>query len=259
MSFDNFFKYFEIFILVFIRIQGLFISAPFYAGSAMPVRFKLALGFFTSLVAVPMVVGMGLKPSTDLADLGIKIVSNFVFGAAIGIFVYIIISAFQVSAQVFSMQMGLGMNEVFDPVSDTQVPAIGNILAIMVLFLLLRVDGQFYLVRAIVDSFKSVDLISANSSGTLIRGLISAVGTMFDIGMRISLPIIGVSLLLDIAMGLISRVAPQFNIMIMGFNIKLIAGFFAIWLVLPTLIELGNAMVTNLMSSISELVIAMKT
>jgi flagellar biosynthetic protein FliR len=259
MLFDNFVKYFEIFILVFMRIQGLFISAPFYSGAAMPASFKLALGFFTSLISVPLVIGMGIKPSSDLADLGVKMLSNFIFGAGIGFFVFTLVSAFQVSAQIFSMQMGLGMNEVFDPISDTQVPAIGNVLGIMITLLLLRVDGQFYLLQIVIDSFRSVDLISVNSAGTLLKGFLSALMGMFEIGLKISMPIIGATIMLDIAMGLISRVAPQFNVMIMGFNVKLFAGFFVIWLVLPAVIDLGSLVIADMLGNLSSLVNAMKT
>lgn len=258
MLYDYLVNYFQLFLIVFIRILGLFMSAPFYSGAAIPMRFKLALGFFASLISVPLVIGMGIKAPADLPDFGVNLISNFVFGAGIGFFIYIVVSAFQVSAQIFSIQMGLGMNEVFDPISEIQVPAIGNILGILIIFLLIRVDGHFYLIQMIIDSFRSVDMIDMRNTGMIIKGLQSAIIAMFDISLKISLPIIGITILMDVAMGIISRVAPQFNVMIMGFNIKLLVGFVAVWLILPSFVELGDSVIQHILRNTTELIKFMK-
>ncbi len=258
MLYEYFVLYFELFLIIFMRILGMFITAPFYSGVAMPFRFKMAFGFFSTLVSIPILIGMGLKPPVDLNDFGVKLVSNFVFGTGVGFFVFIIVSAFQVSAQIFSIQMGLGMNEVFDPISDTQVPAIGNVLGILILLLLLRIDGQFYLIQLIIDSFKSVDILTFNIAGSIVKGFISSLVAMFDISLKISLPIIGVTILMDIAMGIISRVAPQFNVMIMGFNLKLVIGFVILWLILPSVVDLGDSVMRHLLQNTSDWIRIMK-
>jgi len=259
MLYEYFVVYFQLFLIIMVRILGLFTTAPFFSGLAMPMRFRLPLAFFCSLLSTPLVIGMGYKLPSDLMDFGIKLLSSFVFGAGIGYFVFIIIAAFQVSAQIFSIQMGLGMNEVFDPISEVQVPAIGNIFGILILLLLLRVDGHFYLVQLIVDSFKNVDLLSFNSFGLMVKSFLFSVGAMFDVGLKISLPIIGTTILMDVAMGIISRVAPQFNVMIMGFNLKLIIGFFAIWLAMPAIVDLGGSVVSNMIKTTGELIKYFKT
>lgn len=261
MFLDNFVNTFQVFLLVFMRLIGLFTTAPFFSGVAMPVRFRLGLGFFTSLLAVPLVIGMKLidpNGAASLADLGVKLISNFVTGAGIGLFLFMIISSFQVSAQIFSIQMGMGMNEIYDPISDTQVPAIGNVLGVLILLLLIRTDGHIYMLQLITDSFRSLDLISLSSGGMFLKGFLSALMVMFEIALKISLPIIGLTIVMDVAMGILSRVAPQFNVMIMGFNLKLMVGFVAIWLVLPSLIDLGTAMIHQLVQNASEWVRFMK-
>jgi flagellar biosynthetic protein FliR len=257
-GFNFFIGYLEIFLIVFSRIMGLFVSAPFYSGVAMTMRFKIAFAFFVSIIATPLVVGMGISAGDGLPDLGVRLISNFVFGVGIGFILFIIINAFQLSAQVFSIQMGLGMNEVFDPISDTQVPALGNILGIMVILLLIRIDGHYYMIQILVESFSKVDLINLHASGLFVKGFLSAISGMFETGMKIAMPVIGVSIILDLAMGLIARVAPQFNVMIMGFNIKLVAGFVALWLILPSVVDLGQDVVREMLQNADNLIRYMK-
>lgn len=252
MLYEVFVNNFQLFLCIMIRILGLFMSAPFFSGSATPFRFKLAFAFFASLVAAPLVMASGVKPPADLAEFIIQLLSNFIFGAGIGLFCSFVISSFNAAAQMFSMQMGMGMNEVYDPISDTQVPSVGNMLDILILLLFLRADGHFMLIQLVTDSFQHFDMMTAASTGMLLKGMISALIAMFEIGVKLALPIIGITLLLDIAMGLISRVAPQFNVMIMGFNIKILAGFLMLWLVLPSAMDLGGSVVAGLLQNLQE-------
>jgi len=256
--YDLFVRYFQVFLIIMLRMIGLFLTAPFFSGQAMPLRFKLALAFFTSLIAVPLVVQMGYREGSDILEFGLNCLSSFIFGAGVGMFTYIIVSAFQVSAQIFSIQMGLGMNEVFDPVSETQVPAVGNIFGLLILLLLLRADAHFFMMQIIVESFRNTAAFSISSVAVIVKGFIGAVMTMFDIGLKISLPIIGVTLLMDMAMAIIARVAPQFNVMIMGFNIKLLVGFFVIWLILPSIVDLGGNVINGMLKDTNELIRLLK-
>lgn len=254
MIYDVFVNNFQIFLMVLARIIGLFVTAPFFQGTNFPWRFKIGFGLFISLIATPMVVAAGMEVPADIADYGVKVLGNAVIGMGLGFFIYLVITAFQVSAQVFSIPMGLGMNEVVDPMSQIQVPALGNLLGIMILLLLVQVDGHFYIIKLLVESFEGIAGLSYEFTQSLAQGLLSGVLLLFEIAVKISLPVVGVTLLLDFAMGLISRVAPQFNVMIMGFNIKILAGFFIMWMTLPALVNLGGIVIENIMDSTEYLI-----
>jgi flagellar biosynthetic protein FliR len=257
MIYDIFINSFQVFLIVFARLMGMFVTAPFFSGMAMPMTMRLGFTFFVSLVSVPLVLTMNVEAAPNLVAYGVQLVSNFILGAGIGFFVFIIIASFQVSAQMFSIPMGLGMNEVVDPMSSIEVPAVGNILGILILFLLIRVDGHFYLIHLIVNSFRTVSVLSFQSIEVLEKGMSAAVMIMFDTGLKIALPIIAITLMLDMAMGLISRVAPQFNVMIMGFNIKLLAGFVILWLAIPVIVDLGMLVINGIMNTAKEILTQM--
>ena len=231
----------------------MFVTAPFFSGMAIPMTMRLGLTFFVSLISTPLVLSLNFQAAPDLASYGVQLISNFLIGAGIGFFAFIIVSGFQVSAQVFSIPMGLGMSEVVDPMSSMELPAIGNLVGVLVLFLLIRVDGHFYLIHLIVNSFHSLTVLSFQSLQTLEQGLSAAVMIMFDTSLRIALPVIAITLILDMAMGLISRVAPQFNVMIMGFNVKLLAGFVVLWLAMPAIADLGVMLINGLLNTAREL------
>ncbi len=255
---DLFANSFQLFLIVMVRLMGLFTTAPFFSGFGMPVRFKMAFTFFLAILSVPLVVGMGIKAPNNIVEFAVVLTSNFVFGLGIGFLVNLMINSFQTAAQVFSIPMGLGMSEVVDPLSQIQIPALGNFLGILILLLFFRADGHFYLIHLTVESFRAVNIIDIKTLTVLKDGIIKGLIVMFDISLKLALPIIAVTLLLDVAMGLISRVAPQFNVMIMGFNIKLIAGVIVLWLLLPSIVDLGGALITNILKSSQNFILLMK-
>lgn len=243
MLYEAFYRYFEVFIVVFVRMFGMFTSAPFFSGQALPMQAKLSFAFFVSLVLVPLVVGYNVPQPQGFVELGVDMIVNFIVGFGIGSFVYFCVSAFQNAAHMFSMQMGLGINEVYDPMSEQQTPALGNVLGVLILLLFLRVDGHIYLIQVIAESFRGFWRLNLDSINVLVKSLTAGIRVLFDVGLRIAFPIIGVAILLDIAVAMIGRVAPQFNVMIMGFHVKLIVGFVVLWLFLPVLVNVGNALV----------------
>ncbi|URA09093.1 flagellar biosynthetic protein FliR [Thermospira aquatica] len=254
MLYEAFYRYFEIFLVVFVRMVGMFTSAPFFSGQALPMRVKLSFAFFVSLVLVPLVVGYNIPQPQGFMELGADMVVNFVIGFGLGSFVYFCVSAFQNAAHMFSMQMGMGINEVYDPMSEQQTPALGNVLGILILLLFLRVDGHIYLVQVVAESFRSFWRLDGTSLNILVKSLGAGIMVLFDTGLRIAFPVIAVSLLLDVAVAMIGRVAPQFNVMIMGFHIKLIVGFVVLWLFLPVLVNVGEALVDQALSDVYRLV-----
>ena len=81
---------------------------------------------------------------------------------------------------------------------------------------------------------------------------------MFEIGVLMSLPIIGSILLLDISMGVVQRAAPQMHIFAIGFPITLIAGLLLIWLTLPAVFDLFVDAMNEILLFIRDVLFAKK-
>ena len=86
-------------------------------------------------------------------------------------------------------------------------------------------------------------LIEARQHGSRCQ-TIDAVGQIFGlifmIGLRIAAPLIVVLLLVELALGLLARVAPSLNVMIAGAPVRVVAGLLVIALTvsgLPTIIN----------------------
>lgn len=240
--------------IIFIRVFGLFLTLPVFS-SGIPAMFRAGLSFFTALAGAPMVIALGLVPNPEsFSVLIIHLLGSFLVGVSVGICVQLMVTAFQLSSEIFSTTLGISLSESVDPLGQNAIPAIGGILSTIIALLFIRTESHLVFIEIIVNSFRDIPIAKIQATEGLLLALKMASSSIFILALQISMPIIGITLLLDIAMGLIGRVAPQFNVMIMGWNIKILLGFVVLWLLLPTMVDFGNLLLKELQDSIYRLI-----
>lgn len=230
---------FQTFMLIFSRIAGLIFSAIMYDSSSFPGQAKLGFIFFLTIVLFPMVNEYVVDIPKEPVLYAMAAVSEALIGVAIGLSITIAFSVFQLAGQFFTVQMGFGASEVFDPMSQISLPLMGQYLYIVFMLVFLALRGHVYVLQEIFVSF---DLLSIDKlmNGTFLKspyGLIATVGNLFLIGIRISIPIMGTLLLISISLGLLAKAAPQMNLLLIGFPISISVGFILLFILLPVMIE----------------------
>ncbi len=248
--FDYFQQHFQVFLSIFARVFGLLLVMP-VVSNGIPTMARAGLGFFVALMSTPLVVGLNvLPPILNIAEFGLSLLSSLLVGLSIGFVVQVTVSAIQLSSSIFSTTMGLSFSETVNPLTQENTPVLGNLLSVMVMLLFIRTESHFTFIEIIVRSFQQIPIINASATQGMFLSMKSATAIIFTLAFRISLPIIGITLLLDIAMGLIGRVAPQFNVMIMGWNIKIFLGFVMLWLIIPGILDFGTVLFKELHDSV---------
>ena len=245
---------FQVFMIIFIRVFALFLTLPVLS-AGIPAMFRAGLAFFTALTSAPMVIALNLIPvPPDFSVLIVDLLGSFLVGVSIGFCVQMMVVAFQLSSTVFSTTMGISFSESVDPFGQSTVPAIGGITSTIISLLFIRTESHVIFIEMVVNSFRDIPLAKIQATEGLMFGLKMTSSAIFSLAFKLSMPIIGITLLLDLAMGMIGRVAPQFNVMIMGWNIKIMLGFLMLWFICPPLIDFGTLMLSELADSIRQLI-----
>ena len=137
-------------------------------------------------------------------------------------------------------QIGYSMANVFDPMTNNQVPITGNLyyFSLCALFIINR--GHHMVITAIFYSYKSLPIgksyILGNSG--LFFGIINIMVEFFKIGFLFALPIIGVILTMDVVLGVLVRAVPKMNVFVVGMPLKVIAGLATLWVIVPIFSEI---------------------
>ncbi len=237
--FDLTIKNFQIFLLIFFRVIAMVEVAPLLSSSLIPQLAKIGLSFFTAIAVYPWIVEAGYPIPDNIVQYFLLVLGEVLLGLIIGFFLSVIYAAFQVAGHFFSLQMGFGASQVYDPLAQIEIPIMGQFLNLIAMFTYVSVGGfQKFMLVGVLSSFKSlraVDLVLGREY--LFKIFIGGLGRLFSSALTIAFPILGSLLLVSISLGLLAKAAPQMNLLMMGFPISIGVGFLVLFLAIPFLVD----------------------
>lgn len=216
------------------RILGLIATAPVFGNLSVPIRIKAGFGLMLSLIIAPTVPALPAADPMSLAGLLI-LTQQTVIGLAMGFAMRIVFAAAETAGEVIGLTMGFGFALFYDPQTHGRTPAISQFLSLLTLMIFLAVDAHLTLLAALAESFVSLPISGAPFSGAGFQEIAKWGGVIFMAGMQLALPVVAALLLTNIALGVLTKAAPQLNLFGIGFPITLSAGFIMLLLTLPFL------------------------
>lgn len=237
----------ELFILIFVRIFALISIAPLLSSSGLPGIAKVGLGLFTAVVVFPWVAEQGyFIPQSGFAY-AMLMVGEIFIGLILGFMLTVIYSAFLLSGQLYSMQMGFGASMVYDPLAQIQIPLMGQFINLMAMLIFVIVGGfqKIFLMGVLrsFESIKAVDLLYITEP--LLKLVLRSLTILFEQALIIAFPVLGVLLLISVSMGLLAKAAPQMNLLMLGFPIKITMAFLMLFLAMPFIVEAFNRVIDS--------------
>jgi flagellar biosynthetic protein FliR len=234
--------YVTVFLLVFGRLAGFFVTLPIFSYRNIPTQFKIGFAAFVSL----MIMFTLDIPVIDL-DLTFVflLVKEVIIGLIIGFVANIIMTAIQIAGNFIDFQMGFAIANVIDPQTGAQGPVIGQYLYIFALMFLLAVDGHHLLIQGAIHSFDVIDvdqLIDLGQDGLLITA-INMFNQLFLIAFQMAIPIVGTLFLVDVTLGIVARTVPQLNVFVVGIPLKIGVSLFVLSLFMMAYIDLVKRLV----------------
>jgi flagellar biosynthetic protein FliR len=218
----------------FVRVLGVFTSAPIFSSKMFTVRARVALAFLVALASQASLPQAPLIGFNDPHALGV-LMQQVGVGLSIGFAVRLVFAAVELAGEVIGFQMGLNFASFFDPTMGAQSSAVAIFFSQITSLLFVVMNGHIMVLMAVNKSFQAFP-IDQNFLQALSRMKLYTLGTdLFASALWIALPIIGMLMFTNLALGIISRVAPQLNIFAIGFPITVLVGLVGIAFTLPML------------------------
>ena len=233
------------FLLLFARFSGL-AFAPIFGTRGIPPLSKASLALILSFLAWKLGVLNDFSVPEGFLAYSIIFISEFLIGFALALTTQFFFAAVQLAGQIIDTQMGFGIVSVIDPMSGTQAPLLGNFKYILALLVYLQIDGHHLFLEALFESFMAIPVGSLLLRPEFYQMLISLFGNIFELGLKLSLPIAGALLAADFILGIMSRTVPQMNIFMVGMPAKIVLGFVILIVVIPFYVYLLNTLLTDL-------------
>jgi len=238
----------EFFLLVLIRMTGLFILSPIFGRRNVPTVFKIGFSLFLTLIFINTIEVPELNLFNNIYMYVLYIVKELVVGMILGYVTYVIMSALYLAGQLIDMQIGFGMVNVIDPLTNIQVPLTSNFYYMYTILIFLTMNGHHMIIQALFESFQIIPVEQITFNTGLLSNIINIMKDMFLIAVRIASPIIAAIFVVDVILGVLSRTMPEMNVFMLGMPIKIIIGLLVIAITFIASVGITEA-ITQLMQT----------
>ncbi len=237
MQFDGAVMSVQLFFLLFVRVFAMQQFAPLLSSGSIPGVAKIALALLSASLVLPMVQASGYAIPESGIEYALLAVGEALIGIIMGFMLAIVYAAFQTAGQFFSLQMGFGASQVFDPLAQIEIPLLGQFLNIVAMLVFVFTAGfQKIFLSGVYLSFRSVraiDLVLLRED--ILVAMLRSLSGLFESALLVSFPILGTLLLVQVVMGLLAKAAPQMNLLMLGFPISITVSFVMLLISIPFL------------------------
>jgi flagellar biosynthetic protein FliR len=242
-------------LLMFCRIASFFVVVPVFSSRNVPMPFKIGLA--ASVTFLTFAVTGTKTPIAMDAEYILYIFREVIVGLLLGFLAYMFFTVVQIAGSFMDIQIGFGIANIIDPMTGASSPMVGNFKYMLAMMLFLAFDGHHYFLQAILESYKWIpltnELFAKIYKGEVSNFVLTSFSTMFTLAFQLAVPIIAAMFLTDLGLGLLTRVAPQFNIFVIGVPIKIIIGLLMLLALLPELSSLFRSLFDSMFLSIRKL------
>ncbi|NCD33586.1 MAG: type III secretion protein [Spartobacteria bacterium] len=222
-------------LLIVARILTIVGGSNLFGKEITPMSARVLISIALSMVIAPMVPEAWAETARQmdsLPKLAIGILAEVLFGFTFVAICDLFVGIFTFAGHIIGWSSSLMMAQEIDPVDGVNNNIMSLILQLVFLMLIWSHGAHLLVIGMIHKSFMTIPPTFAWLDVNVTQMIIDLGKTMFDWGMKITAPIVAGALLINAGMGLISKMAPQFNIMFLSMPIRVGTGMFMMGLFL---------------------------
>ncbi|EDP4500071.1 flagellar type III secretion system protein FliR [Campylobacter jejuni] len=234
------------FMLLLARMSGLIVFFPFFSHNSIPMVIKSTIVLFLTMYLYPLARLESLHLDSFFV---LQLISEVIFGMIAGLMLQIIFAIIMMAGE----QIAFTMASILDPSSGTSMPITSQILNLLALMFFLAFDGHHLMLLFLSHSLGYISLGGFYPHENLMHYLNMGMFNIFIIGFAMSFPILGISLLADVIFGLLMKTMPQFNLLVIGYPIKIALGFVVLIAILLVMMQYFKNLILELFTHMQTL------
>jgi flagellar biosynthetic protein FliR len=209
----------------FARCMAMFTTAPVLGEAYVPLPVRALLSVVLAFMMLPMTKGAVMPDPFSLAGV-VAMLEQAVVGGAIGLALQLTMAVVSMLGFVASSQIGFSMAQMNDPVNGQQSDVVSALLGLVAILVFFAIDGHLVLVGVLGQSFRAWPVGSGigASAGPLLHVVALNVGWVFAAAILLALPIVFSTLVVQLGLGFLNRVAPSLNLFSLGFSLVTLFG-----------------------------------
>lgn len=215
--------------LLAVRLSGMVLVAPVFSTKAVPVTVRTCIIILLTALLQPLALSQtagipAITPETFVAEA--------LIGFALGLGAALLVGAASVAGDLMGMQVGLSGASVLDPINNSSENVLGTFGNLFAITLLLAVDAHLVMIDALAKSVQMIP-IGGGIHAVGIYAMVRSASILFGLGLQFAAPVVAAVLVANCALAILSRAAPQLNILSVAFPVQIGLGLVALSASIP--------------------------
>lgn len=233
--------------VIFCRIGACLMVIPGFGSShvAVQVRLFMAIAFSFAIVSLIDNQIVPLINNITIANLALLLGSEFLIGILMGMVVRVFFEAMQFIMTVAGQMIGLGSQMQINVIDGTAESLFGNIITVIGLAIFFASDLHLLVLKGLVSSYHSFKPIFGFNSQVALNDYTKAISSCFWTLLRVGSPFIVYSIIINIAVGLLSRLTPTVPVYFISTALTILGGILLIYFMLPHILDFFSGEFAN--------------
>lgn len=243
---------FTLLTMLFLRMSGCVLFNPIFGRKNIPNLARVALCLMLTLFTYPFLPKQTLEISKPVVFVvcGAK---ELLIGLIIGFLIQMIQSVIIMAGEQMDMQIGISMSKVYDPQSNISMPLSASLINAMFFLIFFLTNSHLTLMELFVKLGTAVPYGDAPIPPGIFKDLAGCFGLMLLYAAKLCLPLIAVEMIAQVGIGIMMKAVPQIDIFTIEIQLKIIIGFLAVILLVPSFSSLIQKLISVLFENISEI------
>jgi flagellar biosynthetic protein FliR len=242
------------------RLSGFLVLAPVTGARVVPVRWRVLLCVAVAIAMGGVLPGNWQVPkatgTVGLPYLAVLLGGELLLGIMVSLFVHLMFEIFSFAGHVTGINMGFAFAQQVDPTLEQQNSMLSVLMTQLLTVLFVSTGGIQLLVQLAVLSIHRLPPGTAGASTVGLAPMVSLAGQVFALGFQLALPIFCVTLVINVALGLMTRFGQDFEVLMLAFPVRIAVGFFIIAGTIPVWVSLAGHLIDRILRRIGSLLYA---
>jgi len=231
----------ELFILALVRISTIIFLLPAFTMNTVPTTIKAALSLMLTILVFPQMPLASFTIANSPAFFFMIVLEQVFIGLIIGFVTSFLLHFVIMAGEWIARDMGL-FQGTMNPFIEFQSNLFSIFLPMLLIVIFFASGGHYFFIRVLFESFQYIPMgnfVWDMRSFTEILILLSA--GSFVIAFQFSAPVLGTIFLVTVSLGLMNRVMPQLQVMMLGIPLKVFFGSLVLIYTMPMMVQLFHA------------------
>ena len=222
--------------LLFARVGAAAMLLPGLGEQEVSPQIRLSLGLAMVPLLLPALAPMLPVAPDDAAGAVRLVLLEILVGVWLGGLARLVTLAFAVAGQAVALMLGLATALVPDAQLGGQGTAISRLFALLAIVLVLSTGLYMLPLRALAQSYAVLPVGGAWPAGDAAESFAQAAADSFTLALQLAAPFMLGAIVLNVALGLLSRLAPQVQIYFVAIPGQILVGIALLALLLPAML-----------------------